>query len=257
MKSTKFFALTAMLALLAALPGYAADQAEVTVTIANGSLKLASAAVSVTDQDKDGQLTINDALISAHDAHYEGGSAAGFATANTDYGLSMTKLWGAENGSGFGYQVNNGSAMSLVDPIKDGDYIAAYVYTDTTNWSDTYCYFDQGIVEAGAGEAFTLVLSASGFDENWAPITLPVAGAVITVDGQPTEFVTDEQGKVTLSLPTGGIISAVSESQTLVPPVCRAKITGTVPAAPQTGDLLLPVLAAAGGALVLSRKKRM
>ena len=260
----KFNTLILTLALtLTALPSYAADSAQVKVTIANGDLKLAAQTVVVSDADGDGALTINDALIAAHEAHYAGGAEAGFSTAKTEFGLSMTKLWGAENGSGYGYQVNNASAMSLVDPIQDGDYIAAYVYTDTTNWSDTYCYFDAASVSASAGEEFTLTLSASGFDENWAPITLPVAGASITLDGKPTGFVTDADGKVTLSLTEGGVLSAVSDSQTLVPPVCLAEIHAAEtsapegnPPAPQTGDVIFSALAAACGALLLNRRKR-
>ena len=78
----------------------AEDSADVWVTIADKDGKLAVAAekVTVTDADKDGALTINDALYCAHEAFYEGGAAAGYATGSTQYGLSLNKLWGAANG---------------------------------------------------------------------------------------------------------------------------------------------------------------
>ena len=69
----------------------------------------------------------------------------------------------------------------------------------------------------------TLTLSAAGYDENWAPVTSPLAGAVITVNGEKTESVTDENGQVTLTVEAGDVISAVAEDATLVPPCCVAE----------------------------------
>ncbi|MBQ8640189.1 MAG: hypothetical protein IJ468_13620 [Lachnospiraceae bacterium] len=225
---------------------------EVYVTIADseGALALAQEPVAVTDMDDDGVLTINDALYCAHEACYEGGAEAGYGSAFGDYGLSMTKLWGAENGGSYGYRVNDQSAWSLEDPVADGDYVNAYVYTDLTAWSDTYCYFDAPIGLAEKEEEITLVLNAAGYDEAYNPIAVPVAGAVITVDGEATEFVTDEEGKVTLTLDEEGIhvISAQSETQNLVPPVCTAAVgfkAVTVTISDDTGALVLiqePVL---------------
>ena len=79
-------------------------QAEVYVTIADGSgqLVLAQEAISVTDTDNDGVLTINDALYAAHEAKYDGGAAAGYASSVGQYGLAMDKLWGTENGGSYG-----------------------------------------------------------------------------------------------------------------------------------------------------------
>lgn len=209
----------------------AADAPLVTVTIADaeGNLALTQEAVSVTDTDGDGALTINDALYLAHEAGYEGGAAAGYASAQTDYGLSLLKLWGAENGSSYGYYVNSSSAMSLSDPVSDGDCIDAFVYTDLTAWSDTYCFFDVRTLEADAGSVIILTLSAASYDENWNPITVPVADAVITLNGEETAYQTDAEGKVTFSVPAGGdyVISAVSDTMTLVPPCCVAAVTGS------------------------------
>lgn len=186
-----------------------------------GNLVLAHVPVVVTDEDGDGALTICDALMNAHAAYHPDGVAA-FAAVTSEWGLSMAKLWGIENGGSYGYCVNDASAMSLVDPIKDGDHVKVYAYVDLTAWSDTYCYFTVPVAEAAVNTGVALALSANAYDENWAPITVPVAGAVITVNGEKTEIVTDENGNAVLTLAEAGTytISAVSETATLVPPVC-------------------------------------
>ena len=116
--------------------------------------------------------------------------------------------------------------MSLADPVKDGDRINAFVYTDLKTWSDKYCYFDKASVTAQSGESFSLVLTGAGFDGDWNQISVPVEGAKITVDGEATDFVTDADGRVSVTVSEAGshVISAISDSETLVPPVCVAVI---------------------------------
>lgn len=203
-----------------------ADTADVYVTISNekGKLVLAQEKIAVTDVDEDGALTINDALYAAHEAKFDGGAAVGYFSYAGDHGLALGKLWGYDNGSGYGYCVNNQSSMGLADPVKDGDYINAFIYTDTELYSDLYCYFDVNTISVKVGEEISLTLSGAGYDENWQPITLPVENAVITVNGEKTEYKTDKDGKVSFRLAKEGsyVISAVSDTQTLVPPVCKA-----------------------------------
>lgn len=202
----------------------AEDAVTVYVTIfdANGDLVLTQEAITVTDTDDDGKLTVNDALYAAHEANYEGGAAAGYASVQSDYGLSLNKLWGTANGGSYGYYVNNASAMGLTETVKEGDYVNAYVYTDLVTWSDIYCYFDANTVSAKAGEEITLTLSAAGYDASWNPVVLPVEGATITVNGAATSYKTDAKGKATIQIEEAGtcVISATSQTQTLVPPVC-------------------------------------
>ena len=153
----KILALLLVLALAFSLiPMTLADDAPLTadvfVTISNaGELVLVREAVSVTDADGDGALTINDALIAAHDAKFEGGAEAGYASAQSDWGLSLTKLWGVENGGSYGYYVNDQMFMGLADPIATDDSIYAFVYKDTEGFSDAYAYFSDAAVEIAAG----------------------------------------------------------------------------------------------------------
>lgn len=225
----KMLSVAAILAAVSALSVSAFADATVHVTISNaGKLAAADEAVDVSDIDGDGSITIADALILAHDEFYDGGSDAGFATAEGDYGPMITKLWGVENGGSYGYYLNNTMAMGLSDEIKDGDHLNAFVYADATGWSDKYCYFNEFETEV-EGDKAEFTLSAASFDENWAPITVPVAGAAITIDGEKTDFVTDENGKVTVEFPETGktyLLSAVSDTETLVPPVLTVETIG-------------------------------
>ena len=67
---------------LAAVAEDAPAKASVYVTIADkdGKLAMTQQAVTVTDADGDNALTINDALIAAHEASYPGGAAAGYSS---------------------------------------------------------------------------------------------------------------------------------------------------------------------------------
>ena len=211
---------------------FAADETEskVYVTIADGAGKLALAQeeITLTDVDSDGALTVNDALIIAHNAKFEGGAEAGYASSEGQYGLMLNKLWGTENGGSYGYYVNNKASNSLGDTLSDGDYINAFVYKDTTGWSDTYCYFDLNKTEADKDTELTLTLSKSAYDANWNPVTLPEEGASILINGEATSYITDAEGKVTIKLENVGtnVISAVCEKDNLVPPVCIAEVKG-------------------------------
>ncbi len=209
-------------------PAASTETAEVSVTIADkGELVAIQEEVAVTDADADGALTINDALYAAHEAAYDGGAAVGYGSAMSSWGLSITKLWGDTSGS-YGYYVNDTSAWSLTDAVKNGDKVYAFVYADQTAWSDTYSFFDKSAVTAEAGEVIELTLSYSGYDADWNPVTLPLEGAEITADGETTGLVTDADGKVTFMVDEAGeyVVSAVASDKTLVPPVCVITITG-------------------------------
>ena len=214
------------------------ETADVFVTISDkdGKLALAQEKITVSDQDGDGKLTINDALFAAHEAKYEGGAEAGYGSiSDPNYGLSLAKLWGAEN-AGFGYYVNNAAAWNLADEVKSGDFITAFVYTDLVSWSDAYSWFDKNTASMKLGNTLELTLSAIGFDEQYNTLTLPVENAFITLNGEKTEFKTDKDGKVTIDVKKAGTytVSAVSDSQILVSPVCKLTVTETQ--SPNTGD---------------------
>ena len=210
----------------------AGSSADVYVTFADKDGKLAVTAekIAVTDSDSDGALTVSDALYAAHEAFYEGGAAAGYETSVSQYGLGIAKLWGSANGGSYGYYVNNAAAWALTDTIKEGDYVAAFVYTDLVGWSDNYSYFDSFMGDVEADKEITLTYLRSGYDESWNPVILPVEGAVITIDGEATEIKTDAEGKAVVKLNKNGkhIISATYEAARLMAPVYIASVTGGI-----------------------------
>ena len=210
------------------LTASAEDSAQVFVTIADGEGKLAltQKAVTVTDVNNDGVISIYDALYQAHEDNFEGGAKAGFEALETEYGLSLEMLWGTANGGSYGYYVNHAYVLSLNSAVKDGDYIDAFCYTDPA-WRDIYCYFDVSQCEAAVDDAVTLTLTGAGYDADWLPTTFPLENAIITVNGKDTKYKTDADGKVTMKFSSAGtkIISARSETKILVPPACIAAVS--------------------------------
>ena len=224
----KFLSTLLALLMLLSLAACAEEAPTVYVSISDdtGALVLAYQPVALTDADGDGALTICDALMNAHIAYHPNGAEA-FVAEPSEWGLSLYVLWGVDNGGSYGYYVNDLSPLSLVDPIQPGDHVKAYAYTDLTAWSDTYTFFNVTGVSAAVNTEVALVLSANGYDANWMPVVNAVAGAAITVNGEKTDITTDDNGAVVLTFAEAGVyaVSAVSDTMTLVPPVCIVTVT--------------------------------
>jgi len=226
MKKIISFLLSAIIVLqLFSTVTFAEDSVNVFVTIydKDGKIVVSQESISVTDQYSDGKLTICDALIETHREKFYGPD--GFVMSQGSYGLQIDILWGNHNGGSYGYYLNDASAYSLLDEVKDGDYLNAYSYTDLTAWSDKYTYFDKRMVSAKENEEVTLTLSYAGYDENWAPISLPLADADITVNGDKINVKTDADGKATFKIEAEGeyVVSAVSED-VIVAPICKVSV---------------------------------
>lgn len=221
----------AALAVSAAVPAFSASAAEgdfiqITVGIGNaGSVAVPNNDLIVYDRDSDGKYTIDEALYYAHEMYYSGGTA-GYATEQSDWGLSLKTLWGVTNGGSYGYYVNDTMAMGLTDELKSGDYLYAYVFQDAAGFSDKYSFFNIKEAEVKHGESLEITLNALLFDENWAPYTAPVKNARITIDNSDSSFVTDENGKAFLTFDVIGYhtISARSSDLVLAPPVLNVQV---------------------------------
>ena len=108
-------------------PGGADGSIQVYVTISNaGEPVMAQRAVTVTDHNGNGSFDVDDALYAAHKAAYPGGASNGYASAEGDYGLSITKLWGDTSGS-FGYWLNDAACWLLADEVQEHDFLTAFV----------------------------------------------------------------------------------------------------------------------------------
>lgn len=219
-----------------------ADPAEIYVTIvSDGNIVkdrndeyVAQSPVTVTDLDGNGILTVDEALYLTHEAYYNGGAEAGYNTFTGTYGLSLGVLWGKGTpgtSAAAGYWLNNASCWSLNDEVREGDYLTAFNYYDTTYWSDSYSYFEKNEVTVKKGSSVTLTLNAMGYDENWNTVSMPYKGAKVKfLDSEVMgdEMITDENGQVEIEVKDVSVGSyyavAYSESFAIVPTVCKINV---------------------------------
>ena len=202
----------------------AEDSIKVYVTIADdiGVQVVKQKTVEVTDIDEDGALTILDALYCAHEKYYKGGAEEGFGYINDpDYGPSMTKLWGVENGGSYGYLVNDAFAWNLADPVKENDYINAYCYVDLETYSDAYTFFNKRVKSVKVGSVAKLKLSYIAWTDNGS-VALPLEGAVVLVNENDLGLVTSKKGYVKFIAVKSGsyYVSAIDSYKTIVRPGC-------------------------------------
>lgn len=210
---------TLLFLLLAASPAGAASSATVSVALGVGGEVVAhQAALTVTDQNNNGQVDIDDALQALDDLCWYG-EGSGYAAEKGDYGLAISRLWGEENGS-FGYYLNHKAAQNLEETLKDGDEIYAFVYQDQQNYSDRYAYFSEVEGTLTPGQEKTLALKSVYFDQDWQEVSQGVAGAkIVTKDGEILGT-TDEKGYVTFTLTEPGTyaITALSPEALILTP---------------------------------------
>lgn len=184
-----------------------------------GEIKLAAEKIRVADLNSDGKYNLDEVLKAAHKkAPNKDGS---YATEDGQYGLAVTKLWDDENKmSGYGYMINNSSAMNLNDEVKAGDYVYAYSYKDLTGFSDAYTWFDKFQAEAN-GKELELHLSKMGYDSNWNVVTEDYAGAEILINGTALGT-TDENGNFIFAISGSGkmTITAADPNAVIVPAIC-------------------------------------
>ena len=169
---------------------------------------VAEAPVVLTGKDS---YTLDDAFYAAHEEYYDGGAAAGYASGDSELGLSVTKVWGDTSGK-YGYQLNFGATNVLgpTQAVNDGDYIDLCVYENYYPETESYAKFDAYSKTVVNGKAELTLYEQCDYGENWELIFGPCAGATVYVNGEPTEIVTDENGKCTVAFEEYGkyIVSA-------------------------------------------------
>ena len=198
------------------------------VTDKNGEY-VAQAKVTVSDHDRNGTITIDEALYSAHEALYDGGAETGYSTFVGDYGLSLEILWGRGTpgvSAVSGYYLNNASCWSLNDAVREGDYLTAFNYYDTIGYSDSFSFFNESTASVTQGYSVNLTLNAYGYDENWNQVLSPYTGAKVMLLGTSVEaLTTDAEGKAvidTLMLQPGIYYAvAYTDAKNIVPAVCK------------------------------------
>lgn len=165
--------------------------------------------VTVTDLDKNGKLTVDEALVAAHEAYNK---ADGYAKTTSAYGTSVTKLWGSDTYNTL-FFVNNAGIPSgvAVDTVENGDYLTASINKDNIYYADWYTFFDKRETAVEAGEDLTLTLKGhlgmAYTDEDKADVALSDINVGLWQDGAFQALdskTTDNNGKVTLSFDEEG-----------------------------------------------------
>ena len=227
-------------------PNYktAEGDVEIYITIANkGNVVMFQQKITVVDVNHNGIFDVDDALYAAHEAGFEGGASAGYATAMTQYGLSISKLWG-DTSMCYGYWLNNASCWSLEDVVAEGNHLVAFVYTDGEFWSDSYSRFDAFDYATTTAQDLVVKLEKAGYDENWNTVFSAHAGATITVydsEGKAlaTGYTVTDNGDGSYAIRinvAGNYYIVASDSDPLtVPAVCQVTVT-YVEQVPPTGD---------------------
>ena len=225
---------------LFSLSVFAEEDAKVNVKVSvttKNAIKAGLVDVAVGDEDGDGAITISDALYITHKLYCVDG-VSGYAAEESEWGISLVKLWGDESGN-FGYYLNHKPAMSLADTIKEGDVVSACIYTGTYPNLESYTYFDKNNVTVNEDESVTLTLMKITYDENFNAVSAPVANAKLTV-GEVAwkDYKTDENGKVTFAPEWTAemTVSAKTDDESIIMPVCRVWVDDL----PDNSDTSIP-----------------
>ena len=136
--------------------------------------------IRVTDRDRDGYYSLDEALTAAH-ADYAPNGASDYAAGQSDWGYSVTRLWGKKDGVGGFYRNDQLTAAVNEEMLEQGDRVTGFTYKDLTNWSDRYSYFTQDALTVQAGTEFALTLKCVQYNESWELENVAVSGAPIGV----------------------------------------------------------------------------
>lgn len=126
--------------------GQVAAPAEIDLTVNNkGDLAvdkngeaMAARPVTVNDLNEDGYLTVDEAMIEAHDAYFEGGAEAGYSVGKA----FSDKIWGVETSNILYYINDEGIPTGATeDLVAEGDSLYVSVNADDAYYSDWYTMF--------------------------------------------------------------------------------------------------------------------
>lgn len=199
MKKTTGFLLAAGL-LLPAFPLHADASAiapvKVRVTVQTDTVELDQAKLTVSDENSDGRLNMEDVCIAAHNSYYEGGAEAGYVKSCEDApGCSV--MWGVR-GDYVSY-IHDPTGEEKSGEPANGDQISIIAQSAAPEGYSFHVHTDKPI---HAGEELEVELVRSGEREAQ---TEPVKNASILLDGQNTKVRTDHLGKAAIPIPESGI----------------------------------------------------
>ena len=85
-----------------------------------------------------------------------------------------------------------------------------------------YSFFDLNSKVVKVNENVELTIKAATYDESYNIVNLPVSGVKVIINGEVSTLVSNDKGVISLTFDEVGtyVISATSDTSTLVPPVC-------------------------------------
>lgn len=244
------------------------DSIRVYVTISNaGQIVMGQQAITVKDYNGNGFVDVDDVLYAAHEAGYSGGAAAGYDSAQSQYGLSIVKLWGDESGA-YGYWCNDVSCWSLEDAVQADAHVVAFVYQDTVYWSDAYTRFESMTYIGHTGAGISIKLDKAGYDADFNTVFSGFAGATITAYDSDfhalaaADYTVTDNGDgtytVTFKNPGSYYLAAYGMDAPTVPALSQITVEAgqSVPDAGDSFTLLLVVPVVVISAVLLLLKKK-
>lgn len=168
-------------------------------------------AVVPIELDGETEYDINDVFTELHDQLFSGGTASGYTAADIGYGsLSITKFWGVET-QNVSYMHNGAYAMGLEEKVENNDKLEVSLNYGTYPNTELYATFDKSSDVIFKKDTVSLTLTQMTLDSEYNPVFSPCEGATVTIDGEETEYVTNDEGKAELPFDTAGtyVVSAI------------------------------------------------
>ena len=155
------------------------------------------------------KVTVLDALVVLHKEMF---GEEDFGKNPTDYleinaSGWITTLFGLET-SYVGFYVNHESPSLTCDQceLKTQDTVCAFLYGDTTQYSDQYLFIEKTQEQIEVGESLSLIVKSAGYMTTQAE-----PGCEVTLtdpDGNQQQAITDENGMVLFQVQKAGIYTA-------------------------------------------------
>ena len=166
-----------------------------------GTIRESNTLLEIVDMDKDGAVTLGDALAYAHRA----------LDKSTNYAVedgNIQRAWGVSDGY-YRLFINEQPAGELTAPVSELDRIALLIENGENADAESRLDFDPVVTLSQPEEGRTLTLYRVSAGER-----TPLTGAVVLVDGEDTGLRTGGDGSVTLRFPYAAsyVITAESES---------------------------------------------
>ena len=155
------------------------------------------------------KITVLDALVALHKEMF---GEEDFGKNPTDYleinaSGWITTLFGVET-TYVGFYVNHESPSLTCDQceLKTQDTVCAFLYRDTTQYSDRYLFIEKTQDQIEAGESLSLIVKSAGYMTTQAELGCEVT--LTDPDGNQEQATTDENGMVLFQVQKAGIYTA-------------------------------------------------